>query len=465
MSGGYSRTRTWGRSVVPVLLIGLLLSGCARRLGPSGPVVSPTGIVYALGTPPVDTRFSQTAALYLRQDNVERALELALEGLEIDPANPVHYYLAGTAYARLGETDEADAMFVDAERIYPAYELDIEPEREQAWAVAFNEGIAAFDLDDIPRAMEAWNRAVRIYDLRPDAHRNLAVILAGEGRYDEAIEIYERAFIGLERRPATRVLPDEQLAERAELRVDMEENVAQLFFFSARYEEAEPLLREQLGREPENLDLRRDLARTLTGLGDNAEATAIYVALLSTGSLEATELFNVGVALFRSGDFDVAGGAFEQLIDLQPNSRDAWFNYANSLFAAEEWESLSAAGERLVELDPLSENAGLIAARAYLEAGDEEAALRGLQRTEAVPIHVEDLRLRPTGAQTMVEGRLIGNEAEPGTPVRLRFTFYGDEGTLGTEILTVQAPPSGESDDLEVQFAGRATAYRYEVLP
>ena len=98
---------------------GVLAAGCARRLTPAGPVISPTGIEYELGTPPTDTRFSQTAVLYLRQENVERALELSLDGIEADPLNPIHYYLAGTAYARLGETAGADAMFIEAERIYP----------------------------------------------------------------------------------------------------------------------------------------------------------------------------------------------------------------------------------------------------------------------------------------------------------------------------------------------------------
>ncbi len=444
---------------------GVLAAGCARRLTPAGPVISPTGIRYELGTPPEDTRFSQTAILYLRQENVERALELALEGIEADPLNPIHYYLAGTAYARLGETVEADAMFIDAERIYPAYELDIEPERERAWADAFNEGIEAFALDDIEGALEAWVRAATVYDLQPDAHRNLAVVLSGEGRYGEAADTYQEALAGLQRRPATRLLTDEEVGGREALVLEIEENLAQLLLFSGRYPEAEPLLRAQLERHPDNTDVQRDLARTLTGMGRDAEATELYVSLLSSGILEATEIFNVGVALFRSGDFVDAGTAFQRLTELQPDSRDAWFNYANSLFAAEAWTPLAAVGDRLVELDPLSENAGLIRARAYFEIGDEDAARRGLEETELLPAYVEGLRLRPLGSATRLEGRVVGREAEPGVNLRLRFTFYGDEGRLRDELLVISAPPVGEGEEFELAFEGRATAYRYEVLP
>ena len=453
------------RATLILAIAGVLAAGCVRTLTPSGPVISPTGFEYALGTPPVDTRYSQTAVLYLRQERIERALELALEGIEADPPNPIHYYLAGAAYARLGRTVAADSMFVEAERIYPAYELDIEPEREQAWAQAFNEGIEAFGTDDIDGALEAWRRAAAVYDLQPDAHRNLAVVLSGEGRYDEAADIYQEALAGLGRRPATRLLTEEEVAERGDLVLEIEGNLAQLLLFSGRFPEAEPLLREQLGRRPDDMDLRRDLARALTGMGRDAEATELYISLLSAGVLDPTEIFNVGVALFRSGDFAEAGTAFRRLTELQPDSRDAWFNYANSLFAAEAWGPLSAAGDRLIELDPLSENAGLIRARAYFEMGDEEAARAGLEQTELLPAYVEGLRLRPMGPETRLEGRIVGREAEPATELRLRFTFYGDEGLAVEEFLAMPMPSAGEIEEFELALDARATAYRYEVLP
>ena len=105
----------------------------------------------------------------------------------------------------------------------------------------------------------------------------------------------------------------------------------------------------------------------------------------------------------------------------------------------ESWETLAAVGERLTEVDPLGEDSGLMAARAHLELGDEQAAAQELDRTEAAPVHVEGLQVRPSETETTVQGRVAGNLAEPGTSVRLLFTFYGADGPLGTEILTVTA--------------------------
>ena len=161
----------------------VFLSGCASAPQPTGPVVSPTGIVYEIGIRPVPTRFSQTGTLYLTRGLVARALQLSILGIEDQPGNPIHHLLAGLAYVRLEEYEQADAMFKAAQQIYPAYELDIEPEREVAWIVLFNEGIAAYTDGDIEGTIEAWELAGMMWNLRPDASLNLATLFDGEGRW------------------------------------------------------------------------------------------------------------------------------------------------------------------------------------------------------------------------------------------------------------------------------------------
>jgi tetratricopeptide (TPR) repeat protein len=443
----------------------LVFGGCATTpSGPVGPVISPTGIIYEPGTPPVRTRFSQPAALYLTQGFFGRALELANLGMEAEPGNPIHYLLAGLAYVRLQEYSQADAMYTKAQQIYPAYELNIEPEREAVWTELFNAGIAAYAEEDVEGTIDAWEQAGMMWDVRPDASLNLATLFNGEGRWAEAIEAYQKVVAGLERRPVTRVLTEEELQAREDLKMSSDQRLTQLLLFTERFAEAELLLQRHLEDEPTSIQVRGDLAAALHGLGKDTEAAEIYTGLLSETGLESRELFSVGVALYRATDFIAAAEAFEQLTRLQPHSRDAWFNYANSLFAAESWESLAIAGDRLAEVDPLGENSGLIAARAHLELGDEQSAVQGLNRTESAPVHVEGLQFRPSETETSLRGSVVGNAAEPGTEVRLRFTFYGADGALGTEPLTIVAPPSGVSERFEVSFAGQASSYRYELL-
>ncbi|MDZ7779762.1 MAG: tetratricopeptide repeat protein [Gemmatimonadota bacterium] len=445
-----------------------VLTGCAGGAsGPAGPVVSPTGIVYEPGTPPSETQYSQTAALYLRSDEPERALRRALEGVEADPGNPIHHFLAGVAHARLGAYEAADSLWKTAQRIYPAYELDIEPERLAAWADAFNEGSDAYAERRDSAAIRAWRDATLMYNLRPEAHRNLGMLLTQQGRLNEAAEVYRDLLEGLQRVPATRHLSDEARSRRAATRIETEERLSEALLLSDRYAEAEPLLRQKVARNPEDPRARQALADALVGQELREEARAIYDELLADDRLDGTDLHNLGVTLFRAGFPKRAAEAFRLLTEARPDARDAWFNYANALLASERWETLVAVTDQLVQLDPLGEGAGMIAARARLESGDEQGALQRLEEVDTAPVHLEGLVLQPASSATRLEGRVVGNAGEPGSALRLRFTFFGegsgDAGRAYAET-SVQVPPADESHPLELTVGIRATGYRYEVV-
>jgi len=453
---------TLRRQAAAALLV--LLVGCAGApAGPRGPLVSPTGVVYELGVPPSETRYSQTATLYLRSAEPERALELAREGIAADPDNPIHFFLGGVANARLGRYAEADEMLAEAQRIYPAYELDVEPERLSAWAEAFNRGSEAYadGLDE--QALVAWRGATVLYRLRPEAHRNLAMLLLQDGRFAEAADVYADLLSGLERLPATRVLGAAELSERESARLEAEERLADLLLMTDRFAEAEPLLRARLARDPDNAEIRQNLASALVGQDRWDEARSIYDGLLSERALAETELHNLGVALFRADEPERAAEAFRRVAQARPTSRDAWFNYANALLAAEAWGALVEAGDRLLSLDPLGETAALMVARAHLEAGDEPAALAQLRRIDGAPVHLEGLVLNATGALTRLQGRLVGKTAEGGSVLRLRFTFYGDGAEAQVDTALATPPPGGEAP-FEVSVGMRATGYRYEIV-
>jgi len=403
--------------------------------------------------------------LYLRQNRAERALDLTLEGIAADSTNPIHYFLAGAAYTRLGRFADADSMFREAQRIYPAYEIEIEPEREAAWVQAFNAGIEAFDGGDWEGTITIWQQATQIYDLRPEAHLNLASLLAADGRYPEAIDVYQDGLEGLQRLPATRSLHEGELQERERATGEMQEGLLALLLSTERFAEAEPLLRARLAQRPGDVDTRVALAAAVAGLGRTEEARGMYAELLGEGSLEPDALFSLGIQFFRDGDYGQAAESFRRLTELQPSSRDAWFNYANSLFAAEDWPRLAVVGSRLVELDPLGENAQLVTARAQLETGDRPAAIASLDRADQAPVHVDQLQMQRSAAATTVFGRVTGNVAEPGASVSIRFMFYDDRSDLlGEQTLSVAAPAPEESETFEVRFARTAAAYRYELI-
>lgn len=444
----------------------LVLGGCAGTTA-AGPTTSPTGRVYEPGTQPSQTRNSQTATLFVAQGEYEQGLAEAQAGIAADSTNPIHYFLAGQAHVGLGDYEAADRMFDRAEEIYPAYEIDVEPEREQAWGVAFNEGVEAYNAGDMEAAAAAWRNANLIYDVRSEAYLNLAVVETQNQNFDAAIEAYQGGLAALDRSPATREFEAEEIAEREEARELMRSNLAELLAHTERFAEAEALFREQLEENPDDPALLSQLALSIARQDRQAEAEEIYNRVLSMPGLTADDYFNVGVALFNSQAYDRAAEAFARVSEMQPNSRDAWYNYANSLYALEQFEDLVPVAERLVEVDPLNENSALILAQSYRATGANQKALEQLQRNEAAPVHLDQLQLQPRNGSARVTGVVIGNQAAAGTPVQIRFTFYGASGnTLGSSTATVNAPAADQQAQFEVvlETAEPATAYSYELI-
>lgn len=455
--------------LVLTLAAGLVLGGCAAGAGgAAGPSTSPTGKTYAPGTRPTESRFTTPAKLYIAQGQFDRALQEAQQGVAADSTNPQHFFLLGQAHAGLGNFAAADSAWRRAEQIYPAYELEIEPARENAWADAFNAGVNAYNAGNAEEAAEAWRRANQIYSQRPEGFQNLAAIYTQASNYEQAIQAYRDALAAIESVPASRVLEEAEVAERQEAKSAIQENLAELLLFTDQYAAAEELFQAQLEEDPDNIALRAKLAAAIASQdGRQAEAQTIYNELLGRTDLDATTLMDIGVVLFQQEDFERAGQAFERVTQMRPNSRDAWYNRANALYAAEEWQALIPVGERLIELDPLNYDASLILARAYRDAGQNQDALEELQRMEATPIKLQKLETRQGAGRTTVRGEAIGNQAAAGSPVQLRFTFFGDDGTqLGTQNVTINAPAKDATAAFEVVFETETPAlgYRYEVV-
>jgi tetratricopeptide (TPR) repeat protein len=461
------------RSGLILTLAAGLLGGCAAATSSTGGTTAPAGATaggksYPPGTRPSESKFTTTAKLNIAQGKFNEALQLAQQGIAADTVNPQHYFLAGQAYAGLGDYAAADSMYRIAERKYPAYEREIEPSREEAWAKAFNAGVEAYNAQKVDEAIKNWEQANLIYAGRPTAFQNLAALYTQQGKYEPAIAAYRAGLASLETKPQTRELTPEEVTEREESKVSMTENLAELLQFTEQYAESEKLFREQLAADSTNVGLQAKLAAAIAAQPNReAEAQAIYSKLIGRTDLKPEDVMSVGVALFNSKDYANAAKAFQRLTVARPNSRDAWYNYANALYASDQFQPLVAAGERLLQLDPLNEDAALILARSYKETGANDKALATLEKNDALPVKAKDLAMRIGAGKVTVNGTLVGNRAAAGTPVTLRFSFQDAAGTtLGTQEVTVNAPAKDATAPFTLTFenATAPVGYSYELV-
>lgn len=468
------------RGLVFSLGVALLAGGCtagaAAGGAAAGPVTSPTGKEYAPGTPPRQTEFSKQAQINLVKAQAapeaqaeplyREALQRAEAGIAADSANPIHYFLAGSAYAGLGEYTEADRAFDRAEEIYPAYEMEIEPVRLEAWGRTFNEGVTRYNEDATEEAVRLWTEANVIYDKRPEAYLNLAAVNTQAANYDAAVEMYRGALAALDREPAITLTPEE-VAERANTRTEILTNLGQLLLFTERYADAEQVFRQHLEAKPGDVTAQSNLAVVQARLGKREEAMATYERLLSATDLPATDVFDVGVGLFQIEEYDRAAQAFKRVTEVLPQSRDAWYNYLNALYAQKEYEELIPVAERVIALDPLNADTYLILAASHREAKKNQKALEALQAKAALPVTVSGMQVRARDDRSTLQGTVTGGAARAGTPIQMEFSFFGATGeTLGTKTVTVAAPREGETASFEVDLesATPVVAYSYTVV-
>jgi tetratricopeptide (TPR) repeat protein len=460
------------RSVTMLLLLGGmgLATACAPATtgGGTGAAASPAAANYPPGIRPRDTDVTRRAQVLLLQEQYDQALQTLQPALQTDTTNARVFLLAGQAQAGQGNVDEAMRSFETAQRLFPAFEMEVIPLREEAWGRLFNEGVAAYQRGDMDETARLWERANRLYDFRPEAFQNLAAIYTQRNEYDRAIQAYQQAIQALDRNLPTREWTAEEQESRTEALESIQEPLAELLLFTERYADAERLFRQQVERDPENMGLQSRLAASIAAQpGREAEAQQMYTRLLATPGLQADDYDMIGRALFTARDYARAGEAFARVAQARPNFRDAVFNQANALYASEQWQDLRPVGERLLQLDPLNEDAYFMLARAQSQTGANLDALASLERAEALPVKLSSMTMSPGEGRTTVRGTVTGVAATQGSPVQLRFTFRGEDGqVLGTQTATINAPARDATARFNVEFANpaRAAGYSYEIV-
>lgn len=199
------------------------VAGACASAGTAGPTASLPNVACPEGVVLASTEFTNTAQTSLVRAQVagdstgyQTALDQSLQGIHATPSNPQVYYLAGQAYVGLGDFAGADSVWTRASTLCPAFAAEIAPERQNAWAVSYQQGLDALNAGDTTAAVTAWERSGQIFQGRPDAVFNVAVIASERGDYDRAARGFEETLRILEAQPADTAVAE--LAARAETR-------------------------------------------------------------------------------------------------------------------------------------------------------------------------------------------------------------------------------------------------------
>jgi protein O-GlcNAc transferase len=211
-----------------------------------------------------------------------------------------------------------------------------------------------------------------------DARRLLAEILAGSGRWPEAI------------------VACQQVAVLAPLDAANQRRLAELFSQTGDSASAESALNRALELEPNNARALNNLGNLLTRLGRVSEAIPLLEQAIVVQPAYPIALNNLGLALARSGRLDEAIAAFDRALCAAPLLPAAYLGRIHALLAVDRpADALTACEELLARRGTSDGFAGLLGLRA--------CALLDLKRApEALAAATEATLADPRDAQAFL---------------------------------------------------------------
>jgi tetratricopeptide (TPR) repeat protein len=445
---------------------------------------------------PSNTLHTRSMTLYLTEARnaghpddkasaLAKALEVGLEGAREDADNPQVWFLLGQVQLEKGDLAAADSALDRAEALWPDYRQETAPLREAAWVQSYNQGVHALQGGDQATALAAFQRAVDIFDGRPEALLSLASLQAAAGRGEQAAESY-RQVLTIVRGPGAAQLSDEVKAEWLESEEVAAFNLARLLADQQQFEEAARVFAEFSERHPDNVQAKVNLGLMYSQAGRGEDAAQIYADLLEQPGLDEIDYFNLGVGLYRAEQPARAAAAFAKAVEANPYGRDALYNLAQAQFAhasdlleagdtaaaVTAFAALGATAEQLLALDPAAQQGYMLLAqsqrsRAQLggEAALRDAALATLEKASQLPFRVESVRMETDDGKATISGSVVnGATRAAGTEARLVVTVVDRSGAeLGSQTVAV---PLGEQDtpvafSAEIPVQGEVAGWKY----
>lgn len=149
-----------------------------------------------------------------------------------------------------------------------------------------------------------------------------------------------------------------------------------------------------IGREPDRVDLRNDVATIYMALDKPSDALRHFSAVTQRQPASAPAWFNEGVALEATGNLDSAGTRYAKAIQLDPGYSSAHNNLGSLLMRAGKADDARHAFERAIAGDANNAEARANLALVLMLSGEVDAA---------IPHVNEALRLRPERAERLIQ--------------------------------------------------------------
>ena len=179
-----------------------------------------------------------------------------------------------------------------------------------------------------------WRHALAVDQESRIAHNNLGVLLAGQGKLEEAIPHYYKAI---------RIDPNYVKAHN---------NLGNALWNQGESEEAIEHYHEAIRIDPNNVDAHYNLGNGLRSQGKLEEAIGHYQQALQANPADSSAHNNLGIALAEQGSIDDAIDHFREALRIDPTNALGYANLANIFTSMGEFEKAIELYRRALEVKP-----------------------------------------------------------------------------------------------------------------
>lgn len=349
-----------------------------------------------------------------------RVLQDALDQGEMENA-AVWYFLA-RAYALGEDHPGTDSSFSKAEALEPSCADDVDTHRRFIWPVLFDEGIAAYEIDDLVTAEAKLSQANVYRHNEPNIPFYLGMSRVRSGQNAAAIDPFK-----------VTVQKSEPDGPHSEIHQIAFFNVARLYHMTQQWDSAAVWYNSYRTLMPDDVEAITGLAIALESGGRLEQAMAAYDTVVARAELvRDVDLFRAGVVFFQARRFDAAVGAFQAGLQKNPHYRDGIYNLTQTYLAlanpddpedyepspeelAERTDAATAMLEnakQLNEIDPANENAKRLMAAAYQLIGEIDSTQALMDEIESMPFEVNVTAFQAIPGGFAIQGTVQNKQAE-----------------------------------------------------
>jgi tetratricopeptide (TPR) repeat protein len=447
------------------LALGIGAAGCASGGGPSGESSSParpSGVAGGTALMPGERP---------RQDqdtrNAQRLLDAAHAAIAADSTNPLPRLQAGEAAIGVGDYEEANKQLTMAEKLRPLYELQTASIREKAWIALYSEAAPLVNQGKYQEAVPIFEKANEIYRERPEVMIVLGQIYGQLHEQDRALANLDSALLIINDSTKTAQMDSATVADWKQQGETIPITRAQVLADAGRYDDAIAAFRDLAQKYPNEISIKRNLASLLVQTGKNDQAAQVYDELLANPDLTGQDLYQIGVGFYQMSDYKGAVKGFSAAANKTPKDRDALEMWARSLQIDSVYDQVPPVAERWIAVDPNNQNAYLIEAQAVNQMGDGQKAQQLVTKIENLPVTVDNVNItRGPAGGAQVAGVMTNKKLAQGAQVTITFTFYDDSGSpAGTASQSVTLGAKDQPTNFSVDFESSAKVggYGYQV--